>query len=168
MTQIVTPPEVIEEEISSLSDFKNPDIACEILNKLYHGPMRSQKIVDFISEKYQVSKPTVYGVLKDLDAKQLIKKDRRSPRRVTYKLTEKGFDFFNKEFLHIKERLIHAIESAPNQKEIIAEVLLKDLMEELPKDWRTPEKKELFRVRLKKGIEDMLEREIKWVEVEET
>jgi DNA-binding PadR family transcriptional regulator len=98
-----------------------------------------------VQENLDVSEPTVYGVLLDLAERGFVEKVVRSRRNVSYKLTAKGKDLIQREHFDAIGDIMALIKSAKRKRELLIELLIEDIMEGLPDDWDTDERKAALR-----------------------
>ena len=124
---------------------KNPEVTIEIVTSLYYGPQRAARLVEMVQENLDVSEPTVYGVLLDLAERGFVEKVVRSRRNVSYKLTNKGKDLIQREHFDAIGDIMALIKSAKRKRELLIELLIEDIMEGLPDDWDTDERKAALR-----------------------
>ena len=120
----------------------HPEAAADIMIELHRGAMRSSNITKGMDS---VSEPTIYSTLKELTEQGLIERIERSRRNVIYNLTEKGRKFVEEEHFKARETLMSAVRNLPGQDEIIADVLLEDILEKLPRGWQAPEKRNVLK-----------------------
>lgn len=142
-------------DIMALS--KNPEVTIEIVTSLYYGPQRAGKLVEMVQENLDVSEPTVYGVLLDLAERGFVEKVVRSRRNVSYKLTDKGKDLIQREHFDAIGDIMALIKSAKRKRELLIELLIEDIMEGLPEDWDTDERKAVLRRSMDEEV-DLLKR----------
>ncbi|MEW5760896.1 MAG: hypothetical protein AB1779_09040 [Candidatus Thermoplasmatota archaeon] len=140
----------------------NPEVAVEIISGLYYGSMRASSIVEEVMKATGVSEPTVYGVLRELQYKKLIEKLERSKRNVIYRLTERGYKLLEKEHFTIIDNMLSTIKNPKRRKEVMIELLLDDVMSELPKELQTPEAKEKLRKGMLAEIDDIKKRIVRF------
>lgn len=131
--------------------FSHPDETSKIITGLYVGPKRSSEITKLINS---VSEPTTYSILKELEEKGFIIKLEKSPRNVQYSLTEDGRKIVEEEYAKAESTLVDLIRNTSKQKEILIQILVEDLVKELPSIWKTSEKREV----LKKYVANELEK----------
>lgn len=124
---------------------KNPEVTIEIVTGLYYGPQRASRLVEMVQRNLDVSEPTVYGVLQDLAERDFVQKVVRSRRNVIYKLTEKGRDLIQREHFDAIGDIMSLIKSNKRKRELLIELLIEDIMEGLPEDWGTNERKDVLR-----------------------
>ncbi|MEM2869093.1 MAG: helix-turn-helix transcriptional regulator [Thermoplasmata archaeon] len=142
-----------EESIS-----KNPEVAMELLTELYYGPKRSSRLVKMIMQRLKVSEPTVYATLQELVAKGALEKQERSRRRVIYRLTDEGRRLMDKEHFEVINSLLSRLGNQGRRREIMVELLILDLLEELPEEMRRSIKMEALRSSTAIEFEDMRKR----------
>jgi len=123
----------------------NPEIAIDIITKLFSGPMRASNIVRSVLENNDVSEPTVYSVLKSLQENGLVEKKEHSCRNVIYRLTDRGKELLEKEKFKAADTILSALRNAPERREILIELLIDDLLKKLPEDWNDEEKKKALK-----------------------
>lgn len=131
-----------------------------ILTTLYvhEGPMRSKYIVEKVRESENISQPTVYSILRDLERRGLIKRIEISPRNVQYELTDMGRRLIEEEYLKARETLLSALRNLRDKDEIVVEILTEEILEELPEEWKRPENIEKIKKILKEEIETAIKR----------
>lgn len=130
--------------------FSHPGESNKIITGLYVGPKRSSEITNWIDS---VSEPTVYSILKELEELGFINKLEKSPRNVQYSLTERGRTLVEKDFAKAENTLVELVRNASKQEEIIIEILMDDLVKELPREWKKPEKREILKKYVAKELE---------------
>ncbi len=116
---------------------KNPEVTVEIVSHLYYGPLRAQHLVSRVARSVNVSEPTVYAVLKELAAGDIVQKYAWSRRHVAYTLTDKGRTIVEREHLDAVHDLLRLIGSESRRRELLVELLLDELLREAPTDVRT-------------------------------
>ena len=121
---------------------KNPEVTIEIVTNLYYGPQRASRLVDMVKQTLEVSEPTVYSVLSDLADRGFVEKVVRSRRNVSYKLTDKGRELIQREHFDAIGDILTLIKSNKRKRELLIELLLEDIMEGLPDNWATEERKD--------------------------
>jgi DNA-binding PadR family transcriptional regulator len=124
---------------------KNPEVTIEIVTSLYYGPQRASRLVEMVQDNLDVSEPTVYGVLQDLAERSVVEKVVRSRRNVSYKLTTKGRELIEREHFDAIGDIMALIKSAKRKRELLIELLLEDIMDGLPEDWATDDRKAVLR-----------------------
>ena len=124
---------------------KNPEVTIEIVTNLYYGPQRASRLVDMVKQTLEVSEPTVYSVLSDLADRGFVEKVVRSRRNVSYKLTDKGRELIQREHFDAIGDILTLIKSNKRKRELLIELLLEDIMEGLPDNWATEERKDALR-----------------------
>ena len=124
---------------------KNPEVTIEIVTSLYYGPQRASRLVDMVKQTLEVSEPTVYSVLADLAERGFVEKVVRSRRNVSYKLTDKGKELIQREHFDAIGDILTLIKSSKRKRELLIELLLEDIMEGLPDNWATEERKNALR-----------------------
>jgi predicted transcriptional regulator len=139
-------------------EFINPEVAMEIVRILYYGSKRASNLVKSVIEATGVSEPTVYSVLTELAEKGVIQKNKRSKRNVTYNLTDEGRDILKKEHFLAIDSLLTSVKNPARRREILVELLLDDLLEDLPNEWKDPGRKDALRRSMKDEIDDVKRR----------
>ena len=109
----------------------HPKAEALILTMMYEGPIRSRQIVKSVCEVEEVSQPTVYSILKDLERRGLIKRIEISPRNVQYELTDRGRRLIEEEYLKAKETLLSTLRNLQNKNEIVLEILTEEVIKEI-------------------------------------
>jgi len=136
----------------------NPEVAMELVSALFYGPKRSARIVKQVMDNMQVSEPTVYSTLHELVARKIIEKQERSRRRVIYKLTDEGRKLMEKEHFAAIDKMLSSVKNSNRRREILVELLMQDLLSELPAEMRDSVKKEMLRTTAAEEVEDMRKR----------
>ncbi len=136
---------------------RNPEVTIEIVTSLYYGPQRAARLVKMVTDNLRVAEPTVYAVLQDLVSRRIVEKDVRSRRNVAYVLTDKGRELIEREHFDAIGDILDLIKSAKRKREILVELLLEDLLEELPEGWQTEERKAVLRRSMDEEV-DLLKR----------
>ena len=131
---------------------KNPEVTIEIVTSLYYGPQRASRLVGMVQQNLEVSEPTVYSVLQDLSERAFIEKVVRSRRNVTYRLTKKGRELIQREHFDAIGDIMSFIKSTKRKRELLIELLLEDIMEGLPEDWVTDERKDALRLSMAEEV----------------
>ena len=139
---------------------RNPEVTIEVVTNLYYGPQRAARLVELVQENLDVSEPTVYGVLSDLAEKGLVEKVVRSRRNVSYKLTDEGRKLIEREHFDAIGDILTLIKSAKRKREILVELLIEDIMEGLPEDWMTTERRAVLRRSMEEEV-DLLKRRMR-------
>jgi len=137
---------------------RNPEVAMELVSALFYGPKRSARIVRQVMDSMSVSEPTVYSTLHELVARKIIEKQERSRRRVIYRLTEDGRRLMEKEHFEAIDRMLSNVRDPNRRREILIELLMQDLISELPAELRDGVKKEALRSTTAEEVEDMRKR----------
>jgi DNA-binding PadR family transcriptional regulator len=137
---------------------KNPEVTIEIITSLYYGTQRASRLVEAVQENLDVSEPTVYGVLQDLTKKGFVEKVVRSRRNVTYKLTDLGRELIQREHFDAIGDILVLIRSAKRKREILVELLLEDIIEGLPRDWATDERRAALRRSMDEEVDSLKRR----------
>lgn len=128
-----------------------------ILMILYSGPMRSSEIIEEVKkESEELSEQSVYNALKKMQENGLITKNERSPKNVEYTITNKGKDLVNEEYLKARDTLISVIRHSAKHEEILVGVLIADLLEKVPEEWKAPEKTNALRNHFKDQLEGLI------------
>ncbi len=131
----------------------HPEAEALILVSIYEGPVRSKRLIEKVQALEDLSQPTIYNILRSLEERGLIRRMERSRRNVQYELTEKGRVMVEEEQLKARENLLAAMRNIQNPEEIVFDLILEDVLKDLPEDWRTPEKKKRLRKILEEEIE---------------
>ena len=118
-------------EVKIMEPIRHPEIVAHILIGLQRGPRRSKNIVEEVKAEFGISEPTVYSVLKEMEARGFIDKRSQGPKNVQYSLTEEGEEIVMEEFIKAKDSLIEAIERSPQRDGIVFEVFLADVRRKL-------------------------------------
>jgi DNA-binding PadR family transcriptional regulator len=134
----------------------------EIVSILYYGSMRAATLVKRTMEATNVSEPTVYSVLNELQEIGFIEKNKRSKRNVTYVLTRPGRKFLMKERFQAVDAMLNCVKSTERRRELLIELLLDDMLAELPKEQQTEAMKEELRRSMKFEIEDVKKRLLRY------
>ncbi|MGQ9582121.1 MAG: helix-turn-helix transcriptional regulator [Thermoplasmatota archaeon] len=130
----------------------------EVVTNLYYGPKRSSRIVSLVMERLRVSEPTVYATLQELVTRKILEKQERSRRRVIYRLTDEGRKLMDKEHFEIINNLLSNIKDPSRRRELLIELLLQDLIDELPEDKRASVRRDALRSTTAIEVEDMRKR----------
>jgi DNA-binding PadR family transcriptional regulator len=136
----------------------NPEVAMELVSALFYGPKRSSRIVHLVMAATEVSEPTVYATLHDLVSRKIIDKEERSRRKVIYKLTEEGRRLLEKEHFAAIDKMLSGIKNPGRRREILVELLLQDLLNDLPADIRNSVRKDLLRSTAAGEVDDLRKR----------
>jgi DNA-binding PadR family transcriptional regulator len=136
----------------------NPEVAMELVSALFYGPKRSSRIVRQVMDNMKVSEPTVYSTLHELVIRNIIEKQERSRRRVIYKLTDEGRTLMEKEHFAAIDKMLSSVKNSSRRREILIELLMQDLLSELPAEMREGMKKEMLRNTAAEEVEDMKKR----------
>jgi len=136
----------------------NPEVAMELVSALFYGPMRSASIVKQVMDNVNVSEPTVYSTLHELVIRKVIEKQERSRRRVIYNLTDEGRRLMEKEHFAAIDKMLSTVKNSGRRREILIELLMQDLLSELPAGMREGVKKEMLRSTAAEEVEDMKKR----------
>jgi DNA-binding PadR family transcriptional regulator len=137
---------------------KNPEVTIEIVTSLYYGAQRAGRLVDAVKENLDVSEPTVYGVLQDLTERGFVEKVVRSRRNVTYKLTDSGRELIQREHFDAIGDILTLMRSAKRKREILVELLMEDIMEGLPDEWRTDDRVDALRRSMDEEVDSLKRR----------
>lgn len=137
---------------------RNPEVAMELVSSLFYGPKRSASIVQQVMDNMKVSEPTVYATLHELVARKIIEKQERSRRRVIYKLTDEGKKLMEKEHFVAIDKMLSSVKNSNRRREILIELLMQDLISELPAEMRDSVKKEVLRNSAAEEVEDVRKR----------
>lgn len=143
---------------SNLEALHNPEVVVEIVTGLFYGPMRAAHLVRSAASATSVSEPTVYAVLKELLERRLVEKVERSRRNVVYKLTPAGEKLLAREQFHAVDKLLSTVENPTRKRELMVALLLEDLLSELPKEWKTDDRREMLRKSLSGEMDDLKKR----------
>lgn len=136
----------------------NPEVAMEVVTNLYYGPKRSSRIVKLVMERLRVSEPTVYATIQELVTRKILEKQERSRRRVIYRLTDEGRKLLDKEHFEVINNLLFNIKDPNRRRELLIELLLQDLIDELPEDKRARVRRDTLRSTTAIEVEDMRKR----------
>jgi DNA-binding PadR family transcriptional regulator len=136
----------------------NPEVAMELVSALFYGPKRSASIVKQVMDSVKVSEPTVYSTLHELVVRKVIEKQQRSRRRVIYNLTDEGRRLLEKEHFAAIDKMLSSVKNSGRRREILIELLMQDLLSELPAGMREGAKKEMLRSTAADEVEDMKKR----------
>lgn len=130
----------------------------ELISALFYGPKRSSRIVHQVMEATEVSEPTVYATLHELVLRKLIDKEERSRRKVIYRLTDEGRKILEKEHFVAIDKMLSGINNPARRREILVELLMQDLISDLPADMRSAVKRDLLRSTAAGEVEDLRKR----------
>lgn len=136
----------------------NPEVAMELISALFYGPKRSSRIVHQVMAATDVSEPTVYATLHELVVRKLIDKEERSRRKVIYRLTDEGRKILEKEHFVAIDKMLSGINNPARRREILVELLMQDLISDLPADMRSAVKRDLLRSTAAGEVEDLRKR----------
>jgi DNA-binding PadR family transcriptional regulator len=143
-------------------EFTNPSVAIEIISILYYGSMRAATLVKRTIEATEVSEPTVYSVLTELQERRFIAKNKRSKRNVTYSLTNDGRLFLKDERFSAVDAMMNCIKSPTRKRELLMELLLDDMMQELPERMRNDDMRETLRRSMSFELDDVKKRMLRY------
>lgn len=135
-------------------DFTNPGVAIEIVRNLYYGQKRANQLVQETMKATSVSEPTVYSVLTELQKNGIITKDIKSKRNVVYTLTKEGKNLLLKEHFQAIDAMLTNVKDPSRRREILIELLMEDMLEELPGEWYSDEAR---REALRKSVGDEID-----------
>jgi len=130
----------------------------ELISALFYGPKRSSRIVHQVMSATDVSEPTVYATLHELVARKIIDKEERSRRKVIYRLTDEGRKIMEKEHFVAIDKMLSGIKNPARRREILVELLMQDLINDLPAEMRSAVKKDLMRSTAAGEVEDLRKR----------
>jgi DNA-binding PadR family transcriptional regulator len=136
----------------------NPEVAMELISALFYGPKRSSRIVQQVMDATEVSEPTVYATLHELVLRKIIDKEERSRRKVIYSLTDEGRRILEKEHFVAIDKMLTGIKNPGRRREILVEMLLQDLISDLPPDMRNSVRKDLLRSTAAGEVDDLRKR----------
>jgi len=145
-------------EKNGFASLNNPEVAMELISALFYGPQRSSAIVHQVMDAAAVSEPTVYSALHELVMMKMVEKEERSRRRVLYKLTEEGRKLLEKEHFGVIEKMLSTVKNSSRRREILVELLMEDILLELPEGMREKAKKEMLRTQTAEEVEDLKKR----------
>ena len=143
-------------------EFTSPNVAIEVVSLLFYNSMRAAALVKQTVEATGVSEPTVYSVLNELQKGGFIEKNVRSRKNVTYTLTREGRKFLQKERFGAIDTMLSAIKSPERKREIMVELLVEDMLEQLPAEWRNDEMKATLRRNMMFELEDVRKRMLRF------
>jgi predicted ArsR family transcriptional regulator len=89
---------------------------------------------------------------------KMVEKEERSRRRVLYKLTEEGRKLLEKEHFGVIEKMLSTVKNSSRRREILVELLMEDILLELPEGMREKAKKEMLRTQTAEEVEDLKKR----------
>jgi len=130
----------------------------ELISALFYGAKRSSRIVHEVMAATDVSEPTVYATLHELVARKIIDKEERSRRKVIYRLTEEGRKIMEKEHFVAIDKMLSGIKNPSRRREILVEMLMQDLIDDLPADMRSAVKTDMLRSTAAGEVEDLRKR----------
>lgn len=130
----------------------------ELISALFYGAKRSSRIVHEVMTATDVSEPTVYATLHELVARKIIDKEERSRRKVIYRLTEEGRKIMEKEHFVAIDKMLSGIKNPSRRREILVEMLMQDLIDDLPADMRSAVKTDMLRSTAAGEVEDLRKR----------
>lgn len=116
------------------------------------------RIVHKVMSATEVSEPTVYATLHELVARKIIDKEERSRRKVIYRLTDEGRKIMEKEHFAAIDRMLSGIKNPSRRREILVELLMQDLVNDLPAEVRQGVKTDLLRSTAAGEVEDLRKR----------
>ena len=137
----------------SKTGYIHPEAEALILISTYESPVRSKRLIEKVQALEDLSQPTIYNILRNLEERGLIQRIQKSRRNVQYELTEKGRRMVEDEQLKARDTLLAAMRNIQDSEEIAFDLILEDVLRDLPEEWRTPEKKKRLRTILKEEIE---------------
>lgn len=130
----------------------------ELISALFYGPQRSSSIVHQVMDAASVSEPTVYSALSELVTLKMVEKEEKSRRRVLYKLTEAGRSLLEKEHFGVMEKMLSSVKNSSRKREILVQLLMDDILNELPAEMREHAKKDMLRAQTAEEVEDLKKR----------
>lgn len=143
------------------TEYIHPEAETLILVSTYEAPVRSKRLIEKVQALEDLSEPTIYNILRNLDERGLIRRIEKSRRNVQYELTEKGRKIVEEEQLKARETLLAAVRNIQDPEEIVFDLILDDVLKDLPEEWRAPEKKKKLRTILEEEIETAKKRLIR-------
>jgi DNA-binding PadR family transcriptional regulator len=143
------------------TEYIHPEAEALILVSTYEAPVRSKRLIEKVQALEDLSEPTIYYILRNLDERGLIRRIEKSRRNVQYELTEKGRKIVEGEQLKARETLLAAVRNIQDPEEIVFDLILDDVLKALPEEWRAPEKKKKLRKILEEEIETAKKRLIR-------
>lgn len=135
------------------TEYIHPEAEALILVSTYESPVRSKRLIEKVQALEDLSQPTVYNILRNLEVRGLIRRVEKSRRNVQYELTKAGRKLVEEEQLKARETLLAAMRNIQNSEEIVFDLILEDVLNDLSEDWRAPEKKKKLRTILEEEIE---------------
>ncbi len=114
-----------------MEPISKPNIATEILVRLYAGQARSKALIDSITTEFDISEPTAYALLKELQERGLVERNEYSSRNVQYALTSSGRESVENSYLKFKEGLIKLLHQTPERDIILLDVFISDVEKRL-------------------------------------
>jgi len=141
-------------------DLTNPDVAVEVISRLYYGDMRASKLVKEVMEATGVSEPTVYSVLHELQDKGLVRKQVRSRKNVLYSLTAYGKKMLIDEKFTALDALLRGIKDDHRRRELMVELFIEDMLASLPPELVNEHNRELLRQSISQEIDAIKRRMI--------
>jgi len=145
-------------EKKGITSLNNPEVAMELISALFYGPQRSSSMVHQVMDATAVSEPTVYSALNELVMMKMVEKEERSRRRVLYKLTDEGRTLLEKEHFGVIEKMLSSIKNGGRKRELLVQLLMDDILNELPAEMREHAKKEMLRAQTAEEVEDLKKR----------
>lgn len=136
----------------------NADVAMEIITRLYFKPYRSSHLVREVQSTMDTSEPTIYAVLKELIGKNIVRKDAKSKRKVVYYLTDGGKKILEKEHFSIIHALIQRVKDDERRREILVELLLEDVLRDLPHEIKDKIKYDALRKSMRDEVQTLKKR----------
>lgn len=131
----------------------HPEAEALILVSTYEAPVRSKRLIEKVQALEDLSQPTIYNILRSLEERGLIRRMEKSRRNVQYELTEKGRRMVEEEQLKARDTLLAAMRNVRDSEEIVFDLIVEDVLRDLPEEWRTPEKKKRLRTIVEEEIE---------------
>ena len=142
-----------------------PDAEALVLTTLYKSGMRSADLVRLVKREQKLSDPSVYLILKRLEKEGFISKIEKSSRNVHYELVPESKKIVEEEYLKARDTLIFAVQSTPNHNEIMAEIIVSDILGKLGPQWQNPSRRKLLIKVFANEVEAIIERTIKLLEI---
>ena len=133
----------------------------ELISALFYGAKRSSRIVHEVMAATDVSEPTVYATLHELVARKIIDKEERSRRKVIYRLTDEGRKIMEKEHFVAIDKMLSGIKNPSRRREILVELLMQDLINDLPAELRSAVKTDVLRNTAAGEVEDLRKRMVR-------
>jgi DNA-binding PadR family transcriptional regulator len=149
---------MVTVEKKGFNSLNNPEVAMELISALFYGPQRSSAIVHQVMDATAVSEPTVYSALTELVMMKMVEKEEKSRRRVLYKLTEEGRQLLEKEHFGVIEKMLSTVKNTSRKREILVQLLMDDILNELPAEMREHAKKDMLRAQTAEEVEDLKKR----------